>query len=215
MWDRGVGRLDHEAAIDGGVGCPGFEGDVFEEVERDGPEGFWDDLKGGVWWEVGRDFVEVEPFAAAAVWGNEFWRGGGGSVDVVEETAVDKVLGDDGLVSVFFGEVVFEKGGELELMAAEAGELLQVVVAGVGAGEGEAGWGIDGEVELGGEFEVDELVGGEVAKEEIEFADRGVDVFLNLEALFEEIEVGGGFEEEGEGVFVEVAEFLLKVEGRD
>lgn len=161
------------------------------------------------------DFVEVEPFASAAVLGDEFRGGRSGGVDVIEEASVDEVLGDDDFVAVFFREVTLEKDGKLELVGAKAGEFFEVVVAGVRAGEGEAGWSVEGEVELGGEFEVDELVGGEVAEEEVELADGGVDVFLNLEVLFEEIEVWGGFEEKGEGVFVEVAEFLLEVEGRD
>ena len=47
----------------------------------------------------------------------------------------------------------------MELVGAEAGEFFEVVVAGVGAGEGEAIGGGNGEVEFGGEFEVDELAG--------------------------------------------------------
>lgn len=59
---------------------------------------------------------------------------------------------------------------------------------------------------------MDELADGEIAEEEVEFSDGGVDVGLNLEVAGEEVVAGGSFKEEGEGVFVEVTEFLVEVE---
>lgn len=183
-----------------------------EEFEGDGPEGFWDDLKGGIGWEVPEEMVNGEPFAASAVGVQGFGGGGSGALDVVEEAAVDQLLGDDGLVAEFRWEVTLGEAGELELVGAEAGEFSEVVVAGVGAGEGEAGVGLDGEVEFGGEFEMNELAGSKVTEEKIEFADGGVDVGLDLQVLGEEIVAGGVGEEEAKGVLVEVPEFLVEVE---
>lgn len=154
------------------------------------------------------ELVDGEPFAAAAGGVEELGGGGSGGGEVIEEAAVDELLGDDGLVAEFGREVVAVFLGEGELVGAEAGELFEVVIAGVGAGE----FIVNGEVEFGGELEVDELAGGGVAEEEVELAEGGVGVFLDLEVLGEEVEAGRGVEEEGEGVFVEVAEFLLEVE---
>ena len=75
-------------------------------------------------------------------------------------------------------------------MISESGKFSVVVVAGIGAGEGETVPGVDGEVELGGEFEVDEITGGFYAEEEIQLADGSVDVFTDLEVFFQEIEGG-------------------------
>jgi len=73
---------------------------------------------------------------------------------------------------------------------AESGKFAVVVVAGIGAGEGKTIRGVDGEVELGGEFKVDEIAGGFFAEEEIQLADGSVNVFADLEVFFEEIEGG-------------------------
>ena len=162
-----------------------------EKIEGDGPEGFWDDLEGGRGREVMGELVDGEPKSATAVGVEKFRSCGGGGVNVIEEATVDELLRDDGLVAEFFGEVLLVEAGELKLVGAKACEFTEVVVAGVGAGEGEAGIGFDGEVEFGGELEVDESAGGEVAEEEIEFADGGVNVGLDLEVLREEIEGGG------------------------
>jgi len=124
-WDDEVGGgfvvgFHHEAAVDFCTGEPRVEGDVGEEVEGDGPEGFWDDLEPGGGGEVLGEVVEVEPFAAAAVGIEEFGGGGFWGVEVIEEAAVNEMLGDDGLAAEFFGEMALEKAGELELVGAEA-----------------------------------------------------------------------------------------------
>lgn len=75
-------------------------------------------------------------------------------------------------------------------MISESGKFSVVVVAGIGAGEGETVPSVDGEVELGGEFEVDEITGGFFAEEEIQLADGSVDVFTDLEVFFQEIKGG-------------------------
>ena len=75
-------------------------------------------------------------------------------------------------------------------MIAESGKFAVVVVAGIGAGEGEAVRCVDGEVEFCGQFEVDEISGGFFAEEEIQLADGSVDVCADLEVFFEEIEGG-------------------------
>lgn len=75
-------------------------------------------------------------------------------------------------------------------MIAESGKFAVVVVAGIGAGQGETVRAVDGEVELGGEFEVDEIAGGFFAEEEIQLADGSVDIFADLEVFFKEIEGG-------------------------
>jgi len=73
---------------------------------------------------------------------------------------------------------------------AESGKFAVVVVAGIGAGQGEIVRGVDGEVELGGEFEVDEIAGGFFEEEEIQLADGSVDIFADLEVFFKELEGG-------------------------
>ena len=183
--------FDHEAPVEGWGRGPGFEKGAFEKLEGDGPEVFGDVLEGGVGWKVVGELIDGEPFSATAAGVEEVRGGWSGGVEMIEEAAVDELLGDNRFVTKFFREVVFEKAGELELVAAKAGEFSEVVVAGVGAGEGEAGFGVDGEVEFGGKFEVDQLAGDEIAEEEIEFADGGVDVGLDLEILGEEIIRGG------------------------
>lgn len=69
-------------------------------------------------------------------------------------------------------------------MIAESGKFAVVVVAGIRAGEGETVRGLDGEVELGGEFEVDKVTGGFFVEEEIQLADGSVDVYTDLEVFF-------------------------------
>jgi len=73
---------------------------------------------------------------------------------------------------------------------AESGKFSVVVVAGIGAGQVETVRGVNGEVELSGEFEVDEITAGFFAEEEIQLANGSVDVFAYLEVFFEEIEGG-------------------------
>ena len=72
------------------------------------------------------------------------------------------------------------------MVFAEAGEFAMVIVAGVGAGESKSIGTVDGEVELGSEFEVDDLSGIAITEEIVEFADGAVNVPAKLEAFFEE-----------------------------
>lgn len=131
-------------------------------------------------------------------------------IDVIKKAAVDQLLGHDG----FLPELVWKKRLMIlhqgQLMIPEASEFIEVVIADIGAGEFIA----DGEVEFGREFEMDELAGGKIAQEKIEFADGAVAIFLKLEIFGEEIDCGGCDEKCREGVFVEVAELLLNVEPR-
>lgn len=206
---------DHEAARDRKIRKPWFERDIGQKFEGDRPERFRDNPESGIGREMMGELVGTEPPSAAAVRIQKSDGCGFLCSDVVEEATVDEVLREDFFGAEFLGEVVLEKPGKLKLVGAEAGEFFEVVIAGVRAGEGEAVFGFDSEVELGREFEVDELARGEISEEEIELADGGVDVGLNLEIAGEEVELRRGFEEEGEGVFVKVAEFLAEIERGD
>ena len=64
------------------------------------------------------------------------------------------------------------------------------------------------EVEFGCEFEVNELVGFEITEKKVEFSNGGVNVFLDLEVLFQKVVVLRIPKDLSEGVFVKVAEFL-------
>ena len=143
---------EHQAAIERRRWAPRFERDVWNEVERDGPERFWDDFQMGGWWEMAVAFVDREPAATGAVGMDEFGRGELGGIDVIEEATIDELLHANGLLAVGLWEGVAVFFGEGELMAAQALEFSEIIVAGVGAGEGEAGGCFDGEVEFGGEF---------------------------------------------------------------
>lgn len=140
--------------------------------------------------EIRREFVLVEPAAPSAGGGNEFGVCQLVGMDMIEEAAVDELLRFDGFVAISFREMIREVRRKGELVIAESGKFAVVVVAGIGAGEGEIVRGVDGEVELGSEFEVDEIAGGFFAEEEIQLADGSVDVFADLEVFFEEIEGG-------------------------
>ena len=55
---------------------------------------------------------------------------------------------------------------------------------------------------------MDELVGFEITEKEVEFANGGVNVFLDLEVSFQEIVAFRRRKDLSEGVFVKVAELL-------
>jgi hypothetical protein len=188
------------------------ERDIRKEFEWNRPERFRDDMENGVGWEVGQNLGGSEPFPATAVRMDKLRGGGCGCGNVVEEAALDEMLGDDGFVTEGLGEVFLEKKRQLKLMGTEAVEFFEVVVAGIGAGEMESVIGFDGEVEFGREFEVDELSGDVVAEEKVELAKGGVPVFLDLEITGEEVEARRRGKKKSEGVFVKMAEFLGQVE---
>ncbi len=109
---------------------------------------------------------------------------------MVKETAVNQVPGDDGGISILFGKMSLMDSGELELVATETGEFPVVVVPRVWSGEEHSGIRFDGEIEFGGQFEVDEMAGFEVFDQKIEFTEGGVNVALDLKVPFEKIPAG-------------------------
>lgn len=163
---------------------PGFQSGFGEEFQGDGPEGFRDDLEFLIGWEVNRKISEVKPFSAAAFRVQKFGSRWFGSFNVIEEAAVNELLGDDVFVAVVGWKVGLKITWKLELVFAEVGQFFEVGVAGIGAGKIAS----NGEVEFGGELEVDELVGVEIPEKKVEFSDGGVNVFLHLEISFEEVE---------------------------
>ena len=182
---------NHEAAVDGGSGEPRVERDFFEVGNGDGPEVFWDEVKCGVFGEMIGDLVLVEPAAPSTSRGDEFGHSLLIGMDVIEETSIDELLSCDFFVAISFREVIRIAREERELVFPEAGEFAVVVVASVWAGESGAVRAVNGEVELGGEFEVNEISSGFLTKEEIELADCRMDVFADLQIFFEKLERGG------------------------
>jgi hypothetical protein len=128
-----------------------------------------------------------------------FW-----SFYVIEEASVNELLSFDVFVAVAGWKVIFKSLGDAELVLLEVANFFEVIVSGIWSGEIIS----NGEVEFGGELEVDELVGFKIAKKKVEFANGGVNVLLNLEVSFEEVVVFRGRKDLSEGVFVKVAEFL-------
>ena len=59
---------------------------------------------------------------------------------------------------------------------------------------------------------MDELAGAEIAEEEVELAEGGFSRGVELGVPGEKVIGGGSFEEDSEGVFVEVAELLVEIE---
>ena len=55
---------------------------------------------------------------------------------------------------------------------------------------------------------MDELAGFEITEKKVEFSNGGVNVFLDLEVLFQKVVVLRSRKDLSEGVFVKVAEFL-------
>ena len=94
--------------------------------------------------------------------------------------------------------------GDAKLVLLEVAKFFEVIVSSIWSRKITS----NGEVEFGGEFEVDELVGFEITEKEVEFANGGVNVFLNLEVPFEEVEIFRGRKDLSEGFFVKVAELL-------
>lgn len=128
-----------------------------------------------------------------------FW-----SFDVIEEASVNELLSFDVFVTVAGWEVIFKSLGDTELVLLEVANFFEVIISGIWSGEIIS----NGEVEFGGELEVDELVGFKIAEKKVEFANGGVNVFLNLEVPFEEVEFFRRRKDLSEGFFVKVAELL-------
>jgi len=133
---------------------------------------------------------------------------------VIKKAPNDQLLGCDGLVAVFFGEVTAKVEGKLQLVGPKAGEFSEVIVVGIWPRKGEDAIGFHCQIEFGGELEVNEVFRVSLAKQEVEFPDGGVAVLLNLQVAFKEFLARRVIEEKGEGVFVEVAQLLFEVEDR-
>ena len=123
---------------------------------------------------------------------------------MIEEASVNELCSFDVFVTVAGWEVIFKSLGDAELVLLEVANFFEVIISGIWSGEIIS----NGEVEFGGELEVDELVGFKITEKKVEFANGGVNVFLNLEVPFEEVEIFRGRKDLSEGFFVKVAELL-------
>lgn len=104
---------------------------------------------------------------------------------------------------------------ELKLVFPHAGKFAFVIVASVGAGKQDAGWGLDSKIEFGGQFKMNQLTRVVVAKKEVDFANGGMNVLLNLKALFDKGVCSTVLEENCQCIFIEMAQFLGWVEIRE
>jgi len=123
---------------------------------------------------------------------------------VIEEASVNELLCFDIFITVVAWKVFLVFFGDAKLVLLEVAKFFEVIVSGIWSGKITS----NGEVEFGGEFEVDELVGFEITEKEVEFANGGVNVFLDLEVSFQEIVAFRRRKDLSEGVFVKVAELL-------
>ena len=123
---------------------------------------------------------------------------------MIEQASVNELLRFDVFSSVGSWKIISKFLGDAKLVLLEVAKFFEVIVSGIWPRKITA----NGEVEFGGEFKVDELVGFEITKKEVEFANGGVNVFLDLEVSFQEIVVFRRRKDLSEGVFVKVAELL-------
>ncbi|MDA7674048.1 hypothetical protein N9B18_00010 [Akkermansiaceae bacterium] len=123
---------------------------------------------------------------------------------MIEEASVNELLCFDIFITVVAWKVFLVFFGDAKLVLLEVAKFFEVIVSGIWSGKITS----NGEVEFGGEFEVDELVGFEITEKEVEFANGGVNVFLDLEVSFQEIVAFRRRKDLSEGVFVKVAELL-------
>ena len=123
---------------------------------------------------------------------------------MIEEASVNELLCFDVFITVVAWKVFLVFFGDANLVLLEVAKFFEVIVSGIWSGKITS----NGEVEFGGEFEVDELVGFEITEKEVEFANGGVNVFLDLEVSFQEIVAFRRRKDLSEGVFVKVAELL-------
>ena len=123
---------------------------------------------------------------------------------MIEQASVNELLRFDVFSSVGSWKIISKFLGDAELVLLEVAKFFEVIVSGIWSRKITS----NGEVEFGGEFEVDELVGFEITEKEVEFANGGVNVFLDLEVSFQEIVVFRRRKDLSEGVFVKVAELL-------
>ena len=123
---------------------------------------------------------------------------------MIEQASVNELLRFDVFTSVGYWKVITKFLWDAELVLLEVAKFFEVIVSSIWSRKITA----NGEIEFGGEFKVDELVGFEITKKEVEFANGGVNVFLDLEVSFQEIVVFRRRKDLSEGVFVKVAELL-------
>ena len=79
---------------------------IVEKGKGNGPQVFGDVMQGGFFWKEFGDLNLVKPLATAAIRGDEFGSGLSVGVDVIEEAAVDELLGFDALAAIGFGEEI-------------------------------------------------------------------------------------------------------------
>tara|TARA_B100001063_G_scaffold34497_1_gene28096 strand:- start:2436 stop:2819 length:384 start_codon:yes stop_codon:yes gene_type:complete len=124
--------------------------------------------------------------------------------DVIEQASVNELLRFDVFTSVGYWKVITKFLWDAELVLLEVAKFFEVIVSGIWSRKITS----NGEVEFGCEFKVDELVGFEITEKKVEFSNGGVNVFLDLEVLFQKVVVLRSRKDLSEGVFVKVAELL-------
>ena len=123
---------------------------------------------------------------------------------MIEQASVNELLRFDVFTSVGYGKVITKFLWDAELVLLEVAKFFEVIVSGIWSRKITS----NGEVEFGCEFKVDELAGFEITEKKVEFSNGGVNVFLDLEVLFQKVVVLRSRKDLSEGVFVKVAEFL-------
>lgn len=129
---------------------------------------------------------------------------------MIEQASVNELLRFDVFTSVGYGKVITKFLWDAELVLLEVAKFFEVIVSGIWSRKITS----NGEVEFGCEFKVDELAGFEITEKKVEFSNGGVNVFLDLEVLFQKVVVLRSRKDLSEGVFVKVAELLGEVERR-
>lgn len=152
-----------------------------------------------------------EPFSPSTAGIEEFGRGLLFGTKVVEEASIDQVLRDDGGVTVFFGKIGPVGPWKLELVRAQSGEFALIIVPGIGPREDDVGVRLNGEVEFGGQFKVDEITGIPILEQEIQLPECGVNVALNLQIALQNIPTVRMVQESCQSIFVEMPQFLPEI----
>ena len=129
---------------------------------------------------------------------------------MIEQASVNELLRFDVFTSVGYGKVITKFLWDAELVLLEVAKFFEVIVSGIWSRKITS----NGEVEFGCEFKVEELAGFEITEKKVEFSNGGVNVFLDLEVLFQKVVVLRSRKDLSEGVFVKVAELLGEVERR-
>ncbi len=104
---------------------------------------------------------------------------------MIEQASVNELLRFDVFTSVGYWKVITKFLWDAELVLLEVAKFFEVIVSGIWSRKITS----NGEVEFGCEFKVDELVGFEITEKKVEFSNGGVNVFLDLEVLFQKVVV--------------------------